>query len=46
MTSMIAFLHSDRFSFHSITDVRGYQTLEDFRTIYSALVWFDTENNL
>lgn len=45
-TSKISFLYPDRISFHSITDVRGYQTLEDFRTIYSALVWFDTENNL
>ena len=43
---MITFLHSDRFSLHSITDVWGYQTLEDFQNIYSVRVWFDTENNL
>ena len=46
MTSKISFLYPDRFSFHSITDVRGYQTLEGFRNIYSVRVWFGTENNL
>ena len=30
---MIAFLHSGRFSLHSITDVRGYQTLEEFQNM-------------
>jgi len=46
MASIISFLHPGRFLFHSIADVRGYQTLEGFRNIYSVRVWFGTENNL
>ncbi len=34
-TSKISFLHPDRFSFHSITDVRGYQTLEGFQNMFA-----------
>lgn len=34
-TSKISFLHPGRFLFHSIADVRGYQTLEGFQNMFA-----------